>query len=387
MRFGPFATLLILALAWSSSTCPSRASAAPATAPAAKMEPVRLSPDGAGFVLSPSGKSFVPWGMNYGNAGRLMEDFWETDWATFAGDLAELRAAGANAVRLHLQFAKFMDAADKPNEKSLALLGKTLALAEQTGIYLDLTGLACYRTEDVPAWYDALDEAGRWAAQSAFWDAVAKRCAASPAVFCYDLMNEPLAPGDKRKPKAWYSGTKLGPYDFLQYVSLDVGGRTRPEVARQWIKTLKTAIRKHDDHTLVTVGLLPWDPKWKFLSGFEPEEVAPEMDFVCVHIYPQAGTVPEAIEGLKKFAVGKPVVIEETFPLTCSADELRQFFVASKPIARGWVGHYDGQPIEELERLRREKKIGVSQGVYLSWLELFRDMTAEMTTETTGPRP
>ena len=46
----------------------------------------------------------------------------------------------------------------------------------------------------------------------------------------------------------------------------------------------------------------------------------------------------DAIAVLKKFAVGKPVVIEETFALTCSTPELEDFLRKSRPIAarHGW---------------------------------------------------
>ena len=37
-------------------------------------------------------------------------------------------------------------------------------------------------------------------AQARFWEAVATRCAGSPAVFCFDLMNEPVVPGGRREP-------------------------------------------------------------------------------------------------------------------------------------------------------------------------------------------
>ena len=40
-----------------------------------------------------------------------------------------------------------------------------------------------------------MDEAQRWRVQALFWEAVAKTCAKSNAVFCYDLMNEPILPG------------------------------------------------------------------------------------------------------------------------------------------------------------------------------------------------
>ena len=104
----------------------------------------------------------------------------------------------ANVVRVHLQLGKFMKDRETPDERSLARLGKLLELAGRTGLYLDLTGLGCYHKKDVPAWYDALTEKERWTVQARFWEAVAERCAHSPAVFCYDLMNEPVVPGGLR---------------------------------------------------------------------------------------------------------------------------------------------------------------------------------------------
>jgi hypothetical protein len=351
-----------------------RPASVPAAATTVAVERVGISPDGKGFVLSPSGKPFVPHGLNYGNVGRLIEDFWETEWATVERDWADMRAMGANVVRVHLQFGKFMAAVDRPNVQALDRLAKLLSLSERTGLYLDLTGLACYRKADVPAWYDALDEAGRWAAQAAFWAAVAERSAASGAVFCYDLMNEPIIPGDKRKPGDWYSGSSLGGYDFLQFPVLDPAGRKRDVVARDWIRALAAAIRRHDRKTLITVGLLPWVEKWGHLSGFVPETVAPELDYVSVHVYPEKGKVPEAVAGLKRFAVGKPVVIEETFPLACGVDELEAFLRDAKPIAAGVVGHYDGFTVEAYDRLKADGKLTVPQSLWRDWLILFRKL-------------
>ena len=44
----------------------------------------------------------------------------------------------------------------------------------------------------------SLDERPRWDVQARFWEAVARACADSPAVFCYDLMNEPVVSEDKK---------------------------------------------------------------------------------------------------------------------------------------------------------------------------------------------
>ena len=83
----------------------------------AKMERVEVAR--RGFVLAPSGRPFTPWGLNYGHDGRLIEDFWEVKWPLLVKDFRDMKGLGANVVRVHLQFGKFMAAADKPNAKAL----------------------------------------------------------------------------------------------------------------------------------------------------------------------------------------------------------------------------------------------------------------------------
>jgi hypothetical protein len=270
-----------------------------------------------------------------------------------------------------------MEGPEKPNEASLRQLERLFKLAEETGLYLDLTGLACYRTEANPKWYDALSEKERWAVQARFWEAIAERCAASPAVFCYDLINEPLVPTGSRKPGEWLSGKPFGGFDFVQWMSLEQADRPREEIARQWIRMLTQSIRKHDQRHLITVGLLPSTPEWGHFSGFIPEKIALELD-ISVHIYPEKGKVAEAMATLKGFCAGKPVVIEETFPLTCPASDLKVFLLGSRALACGWMGHYSGETLEQLEKARQSGKLTMSQALWLDWLNLFRGMKREM---------
>ena len=230
--------------------------------------------------------------------------------------------------------------------------------------------MGCYHKQDVPAWYDELAEPGRWDAQARFWEAVAERCAKSPAIFCYDLMNEPVVPGGSRKPGDWLGPPFAGKH-FVQFITLDQTDRPRPAIARQWCHKLVAAIRKHDQRHLVTVGLVPWSlDRPGLTSGFVPKEIAPELDFVAVHLYPETGKLGEAIETLKGFAVGKPVVVEEMFPLKCTADELDAFIDQSRTVASGWIGFYWGKTPEQYRQSGT-----IQDAVVLGWLELFQRRT------------
>jgi Cellulase (glycosyl hydrolase family 5) len=343
--------------------------AAAACAGADGLETVRVGDGGRGFVLAESGRPFVPWGVNYDHDrdGRLIEDYWDDHWADVEADFAEIKALGANVVRVHLQFGRFMEEADKRNEHALDQLGRLVQLAERLGLYLDLTGLGCYHKQDVPAWYDRMDEAQRWAAQARFWDAVAQRCAKSPAIFCYDLMNEPVVPGGAAKRDDWLGPAFAGKH-FVQFITLETKGRPRQEIARAWIAQLVKAARKHDQRHMITVGLVPWSlDRPGLTSGFPPDKVTADLDFIAMHLYPEHGKLDDALATLKGFAIGKPVVIEEMFPLKCTADELGTFIDRSKEHASGWIGFYWGKTPDEY---RQGKTIG--DAIVLSWLELFQ---------------
>lgn len=336
------------------SACGPVVAAEPATVPAGKdpLPRIAVTADGKGFVSEPDGKPFKPWGFNYDRdtAGRLLEDYWEAEWPKVVADFAMMKKLGANVVRVHLQTGKFLDAADRPNAAALARFKDLLVLAEREGLYLDVTGLGCYRKADVPAWYDALSEADRWTAQARFWEAIAEVGAGSNAVFCYDLMNEPVVAGGPRKAGDWL-GPAFGGKHYVQCITLDAAGRPRPEVAAAWIARLVPAIRKHDRRGLVTVGLVDWSlDRPGLTSGFVPTKISADLDFLCVHLYPQEGKLEEDLKTLAGFAVGKPLIVEETFPLKCSPQTLETFMEKAEPPVVGWISFYWGTPPAELRR-------------------------------------
>ena len=335
---------------------------------------IRPAKNGAGFVCAESGAEFIAWGFNYDHdhSGRLLEDYWREDWNTVVEDFREMKELGANIVRIHLQIAKFMKGPEEPDKTALEQLERLIKLAEKTRLYLDITGLGCYHKKDVPEWYDAMDETGRWYVQALFWEALAKTCAQSRAVFCYDLMNEPVLPGAK-KENEWLLG-EFGGKHFVQRITLDLAGRTREQVAKAWVDKLAAAIRKHDDRHMITVGVIPWIhtfPKAKPI--FYSKEVAENLDFVSVHFYPKKGEVDKALEALSAYDIGKPLVVEEMFPLHCSTQELGVFIDASRNIAEGWMGFYWGKTIEQYD-----KDGSPTAALVKSWLKSFRAKTPEI---------
>lgn len=319
---------------------------------------------------------FRVWGVNYdhdghGEHGRLIEDYWHEEWDTVRADFREIKELGANVVRIHLQLGRFMSAPDRPNPKSLRKLQDLVKLSEELELYLDITGLGCYHKKDIPAWYDSLTEGERWEVQATFWAAIAEACRTSPAVFCYDLMNEPIIDG--KKEEGWLAG-ELGGKHFVQRLTLDRGKRTNVEIAREWVSKLVTAVRAKDPHTLITVGAIPWAAVWPNAKPlFYSPEVSPLLDFVSIHVYPKAGELDKALAALAVYDIGKPLLIEETFPLSCSLEEMKTFLQASRSRAEGYVSFYWGRTIDELSR--RED---ISSAITRQWLDFFKRVAPEM---------
>ena len=347
------------------------------SAVAQPLTPIRVSADGSYFVRGETDERFVVWGVNYDHnaAGDLLDEYWTERWDEVVEDFAEIKSLGANCVRVHLQLGKFLDAPDRANAAALGQLSKLLQLAEQTGLYLDITGLACYHKANVPEWYDQQNEQQRWATQAFFWESVAKTCRSSPAVFCYDLMNEPVLAGGKSESE-WLGG-ELGGKFFTQRLTLDLAGRTREQVAKAWVDQQVSAIRKHDQQHLVTVGVIPW--VFVFGGGkplFYSPEVSEKLDFVSVHFYPKANEIEKALTALRVYDIGKPLVIEEMFPMSCSSDELAEFVNRSAEFADGWVSFYWGQTATQLQQ-REEPSIAAA--ITAQWLERFQSLAPKLT--------
>ena len=330
------------------------------------MDCVKISPDGKGFVLDPSGDRYIPWGHNYASVdimARLAQDP-----ARVEREFAEMKAAGTTVARVHPEMPALLRGPDQVNPQALDQFKHLLTIAEKSGIHLQITGLACYQIKDRMAWYDAMDNEGRWKVQEFFWSTIAETCIKSPAIFCYDLVNEPAAAG--KLADGWYTG-RMGDVEFCQRLVLDQPQRSGDDIFREWTQRMVAAIRKHDQKRLITLGKLPFPGAYK--------AAAEQLDFVSPHLYPQSKKVDAEIDLLKQFDFGKLIVIGETFPLSCSAEEEREFLLKSRGLAHGWIGHWPDESPEQLKQLKQQGKISIAQAIWLSWIELFREVGPEMT--------
>ena len=329
------------------------------------METVRIAPDKKGFILHPSGDRYIPWGHNYASVD-IMERL-ANDPARVEREFAEMKAAGTTVARIHPEMPRILAGPDKADPHALDQLEKLLKIAEKCGIHLKITGLACYRIKDRMAWYDSMDEQDRWKTQAFFWETIARTCAKSPAVFAYDLVNEPGAAG--KRSDGWYMG-RMDEVEFCQRLSLDPGNRNGDEIFREWTKRMIAAIRKHDQTHLITMGMLPFPGAYK--------AAAEQLDFVSPHLYPKASKVDEEINLLKQFDWGKPIVIGETFPLSCGADDERDFLLKSRTFACGWIGHWPDESPAKLAEMKRTGKATIHSAVWLSWVDLFKEVGPQM---------
>jgi len=337
--------------------------------PASELSWIRVNAAGTGFEKQDTGQVFDASGFNYDHdrTGRLIEDYWHTEWPAITADFEEMRELGARVVRIHLQFGRIMESATTARDSELSQLRKLLELALKTGLYLNITGLGCYHKADVPAWYDELSESDRWAAQEAFWEAIAKTCSDCPAVFCYDLMNEPVVGGEQ--PGADWLGPAFAGKHFVQFVARETKGRKRTDIAVAWTARMVAAIRRSDLRHLITVGLVDWSlDRPGLTSGFVPHTIASHLDFVSVHIYPDSKNPSAANSLLDGFRTGRPLVVEESFPLRCTPEQLEQFIRRAHGVS-GWISFYWGKRIAEYQ-----PNASIGDAITADWLTRFSSL-------------
>lgn len=303
------------------------------------------------------GKEFKVWGFNWGRQDVMLETLWDTDWNALAEDFKEMKNYGANTVRLPLQYHAFMENVNTPNEQSLKTLKRLVKVAEDNELYLIICGLNAFVKQDQPDWYNNLTDAQRWETQATFWETVASAIGESSSILSYDLMNEPVIAVNPEK--GWLPGDGFGGFFFVQNIALNPTS-SNEETMKQWIVKMSEAIRKQDKTHLITIGFLPF-------ATFS--QYSDNLSLMSVHLYPKSNEEAKDSSILQQFVSNKPLVISEIFPLNCSAEELQHFIEQHNDDVSGWVWHYNGKTLEELEN-----STTIPDAVYKSALLKFIEM-------------
>jgi hypothetical protein len=320
---------------------------------------IAVGPDGKGFVEQPSGRAYVPFGVNYydPNTGWAPKIWRQFDAKRVTQHFEVMRSLGVNCARVFLTAATFQPDADTIDERALEKLDTLIRIARRAGIRLILTGPDHW--EGSPAYWRPDRFAGEPALRALenFWRTAGRRYRGEPAIFAWDLLNEPHVPWslDTWRP-AWnrWLQDQYGTWDRLKSdwageikegdswgnIAIPENKATegnprllawqkfREHVADEWVRRQVQAIRQADPTHLVTVGYIQWSYPLvrggnpSLYAAFNPQRQAQWLDFLCMHFYPLLGRPLESREAwdrnlaylqsvLAYCHVGKPVVLEE----------------------------------------------------------------------------
>ena len=295
---------------------------APAHAESGQALPkVRIAKDGRGFSTE-KGRPFVPFGLTYYRPGTgWAPQVWrEFDAQATRKDFARMKELGLNCVRVFLTYGSFYTEPGVLRPEGLAKFDQFLALAEEAGIYVHLTGPDHW--EGPPNWQPvAVEDERTVQALESFWKLFAGRYRGRKVIFAYDLKNEPEVGWDsalvESRWQAWLrkqygTSEKLeaawGATNHLRMGSVGVPPardalkdrelldfqRFREELADDWTRCQVAAIKSVDPEALVTVGLIQWSVPVLLPAGvrhyaaFRPERQAKWLDFLEIHFYPLA---------------------------------------------------------------------------------------------------
>jgi hypothetical protein len=88
---------------------------------------------------------------------------------------------------------------------------------------------------------------------------------------------------------------------------------------------------------------------------------------VSIHLYPGKDTLDDDLAALNVYEVGKPLVVEEIFPLKAGMEGTEAFMDKATPPVDGWISFYWGKSIEE-----SRQKGDIAGAITADWLTRFR---------------
>ena len=331
----------------------------------ANMQLIVMRADGRGFVERDSGRPYVVFGTNYydphtGWAPKIWRQF---DSEKVRRHFQVMGKLGVNCARVFLTAGSFQPNAETIEQRSLEKLDALIEIARDTGIRLLLTGPDHW--EGQPSYWKPDRFAGEAALQALerFWDVLGRRYRGEPAIFAWDLLNEPHLPWfvEQWRPKwdAWLQ-KNYGSWESLKAALGDEltekerwGEVAVPEnrsdsanprlrdwqlfrehLADRWVRRQVEAIRKADPTHLITVGYIQWSYPLvrpgnpSRYSAFNPHRQARWLDFVTIHFYP---------------TLGNPFGSEENWDRNLGyLQAVLAYCHTSKPVVLGEYGWYGG---------------------------------------------
>jgi len=290
------------------------------------MQLIVVSPDGQGFIERDSKQLYIPFGTNYydphtGWAPKIWRQF---DSEKVRRHFQVMQQLGVNCARVFLTAASFQPTAETVEEEALKKLDKLVEIARESGIRLVLTGPDHW--EGWPSYWKPDRFAGENSlrALERFWDIVGRRYRGEPAIFAWDLLNEPHLPWfvEEWRPlwsdwlketyKSWNKlktawGKELADANQWEQVAVpqDKPDANSPKLrdwqlfrehlADRWVSRQVEALRKADPTHLVSIGYIQWSyPLIRHgnpgrYAAFNPHRQAGLLDFVTIHFYPTLG--------------------------------------------------------------------------------------------------
>lgn len=305
------------------------------------MDAIHVSSDSQSFAHKNSGAKYTPFGCNYFDpATGWAPHIWQRySHERTLRHFEQMKELGVNTVRVFLSIQSFMKKNGLVEESAMEKACKMLEAAKRTGIRIEFSGPDHW--EGIPDWCTPLfdNEPNAYFLHpefverlAAFWQDFAKRLRSDPALFSYDLRNEPWLKWDSPLVRQLWGGA----VPEEDYGGLDGSGLAdffefREQLTRQWTAKMAGAIRSSDPEHMITIGFhqlsLPHDADLRFtMPGFHAKPLSPLLDYVALHWYPysreehvQPTSFDDPLElniqmirsALRNAYAGKPQVIEE----------------------------------------------------------------------------
>lgn len=328
---------------------------------------IEVSSDNWTFINKETNETFVPFGCNYFDpyCGGWPPQVWKNfNKSKVKEDFAKMKDLGVNVARIFLTLQSFMPRIGEINKEALKDLHYLIDCAKRYDIYLILTGLETW--EGTPDWCsDLFVDETTLQGEEIFWGSIAEEFSNETYIFAYDLKNEPIISWESNTMMSKWNDWLRNKYGSIENLSkrwLDLDPREnwgsikvpengladklndprlydyqvfREELAYNWTRRLRDAIRSTDKDHMITVGLiqfLPFERPYseydrRPYSGFDPSKIAELLDFISIHAYPYSpiqnlidpfiskesfNKALQYVEALVRYCYfGKPVVLEE----------------------------------------------------------------------------